>query len=120
MTAPTGSYGKAKDALADTLAGTSAFQTWVGAGDAETAAASIYRDALPLPANKTHHTASELADLRPFALVGTTRQGDRRYAPLEVRVRGNYSEILNRKMIPDHPDAVSWAVDRVEFMAETD
>lgn len=51
-------------------------------------------------------------------LIGTTRLGTRRFAPLEVRVRGDYSEIINHKMIPDHPDALEWAVDRIQFMED--
>lgn len=51
-------------------------------------------------------------------LIGSTRLGMRRLAPLEVRVRGDFSEIINHKMIPDHPDALEWAVDRVEFVAD--
>jgi len=63
------------------------------------------------------HTAPGPGLLR-IRLVGSTRLGYRRRAPLEVRVRGNYSEIINHKMIPDYPDALEWAVDQVEFVAE--
>lgn len=51
-------------------------------------------------------------------LTGSTRLGMRRLAPLEVRVRGDYSEIINHKMVPDYPDALEWAVDHVEFDAD--
>jgi hypothetical protein len=51
-------------------------------------------------------------------LAGANQQGHRRLAPLEVRVRGRYSEIINHKMIPDYPDTQSWAVERVEFIAD--
>ena len=51
-------------------------------------------------------------------LSGTNQLGHRRYAPFEVRVRGNYSEIINHKMIPDYPDVQNWVVDRVDFIAE--
>lgn len=54
-------------------------------------------------------------------LAGANLLGHRRTAPFEVRVRGHYSEIINHKMIPDYPDTQSWAVERVEFIAdETD
>ena len=49
-------------------------------------------------------------------LTGANQQGDRRLAPFEVRVNGHYSEIINHKMIPDHPDVQEWAVEQVEFI----
>ena len=51
-------------------------------------------------------------------LTGANELGRLRYAPFEVRVRGSYSEIINHKMIPDHPDVDSWQVVRVEFLAD--
>ena len=51
-------------------------------------------------------------------LSGTNQLGHRRYAPLEVRVRGRTSEIIDHKMIPDYPDVEGWAVERVEFVAD--
>ena len=53
--------------------------------------------------------------LLKITLVGYTRQGFRRLAPLEVRVRGKTTEIINHKMIPDYPEAESWAIQRTEF-----
>lgn len=51
-------------------------------------------------------------------LIGTTRLGHSRFAPFEVRVRGDFSEIINHKMIPDYPEALEWAVQRIEFVAD--
>ena len=51
-------------------------------------------------------------------LAGTNQLGHRRLAPIEVRVRGHYSEIINHRMIPDHPDVQSWTVLQVEFIAD--
>jgi hypothetical protein len=51
-------------------------------------------------------------------LTGTTRLGHRHYAPMEIRLRGNRSEIIDFKMIPDHPDVYEWTIDRVEFAAD--
>ncbi len=51
-------------------------------------------------------------------LAGANLLGYRRVAPFEVRVRGHYSEIIDHKMIPDYPDTLSWAVERVEFIAD--
>ena len=52
-------------------------------------------------------------------LTGANRQGHRRFAPFELRVRGQATEILDHKMVPDYPDAHSWAVDRVRFIADS-
>jgi hypothetical protein len=46
---------------------------------------------------------------------GVTRQGYGRYAPMEIRLRGKRSEIVDFKMIPDHPDVYEWAIERIEF-----
>ncbi len=51
-------------------------------------------------------------------LAGTNELGHRRISPFEVRVRGTHSEIINHRMIPDHPDVTSWQVELVEFIAE--
>ena len=53
-------------------------------------------------------------------LRGETRQGFTRLAPMELRVRGNPTEIINHKMIPDFPDAEFWTVQRVEFVPDSD
>ena len=52
-------------------------------------------------------------------LRGANELGHRRLAPIEVQIRGNYSEIINHRMVPDHPDVYEWHVDVVEFIAET-
>ena len=51
-------------------------------------------------------------------LSGANQLGHRRFTPLEVRARGRYSEIINHKMIPDHPDVQGWAVEQVEFIVD--
>ncbi|MDJ0927200.1 MAG: hypothetical protein QNJ73_06060 [Gammaproteobacteria bacterium] len=51
-------------------------------------------------------------------LTGTNRLEHRRYAPMELRLRGTYSEIIDHKMIPDYPDVYSWAIDRVEYIVD--
>jgi len=51
-------------------------------------------------------------------LSGVNQLGHRRFAPLEVRVRGHNSEIIDHKMIPDYPDVQHWVVERVEFIAD--
>lgn len=51
-------------------------------------------------------------------LAGANELGHRRISPFEVRVHGKHSEIINHKMIPDHPDVMSWSVEFVDFIAE--
>ena len=53
-------------------------------------------------------------------LRGANELGHRRLAPFEVQVRGNFSEIINHRLIPDHPDVYEWTIERVEFIAETE
>ena len=48
-------------------------------------------------------------------LIGRTRQGFVRYAPMEIELRGKSSEIVDFRMIPDHPDVYEWQIDRVNF-----
>ncbi len=55
-----------------------------------------------------------------ITVVGENRLGHRRRAPIEIRVRGKYSEIIDHKMIPDHPDVHDWQVERFEFFADED
>ncbi len=55
-----------------------------------------------------------------IGLTGTNNLGQRHFAPFEVRVHGNISEIINHKMIPDYPDVESWVVDRVEFVGQSE
>ena len=51
-------------------------------------------------------------------LSGENQLGHRRFAPFEVRVRGHYSEIINHKMVPDHPDVEGWVIEQVEFIVD--
>jgi len=53
-----------------------------------------------------------------ITVSGSNELGHGRLAPFEVRVRGQYSEIVNHKVIPDHPDVEEWAVERVVFVAD--
>ena len=51
-------------------------------------------------------------------LTGSNELGHRRSAPIEVRLGGNYSEIIDHRMIPDHPDVERWQVESVVFVQE--
>jgi hypothetical protein len=53
-----------------------------------------------------------------ITLTGTTRQGFRRYAPMEIAVRGRPTEIVDFKMIPDYPDVYDWVIDRIAFVPD--
>ena len=53
-----------------------------------------------------------------ITLAGTTRLGYRRYAPMEIRIRGRPTEIVNFKMIPDYPDVYDWIIYRVAFVPD--
>lgn len=48
-------------------------------------------------------------------LTGTNRLGHRRTAEMEIQLRGTRSEIIDFKMIPDHPDVENWEITIVEF-----
>ena len=62
-------------------------------------------------------TASGPGLLR-IRVIGTNELGHRRRAPFEVRVRGQHSEIINHRMVPDHPDVNNWVVEHVEFISD--
>lgn len=48
-------------------------------------------------------------------LAGTNRLGHRRTTEMEVQLRGTYSEIVEFKMIPDHPDVYAWEITTIRF-----
>jgi len=48
-------------------------------------------------------------------LAGTNRLEHRRTTAAEIQLRGTYSEIVEFKMIPDHPDIANWEVTSIEF-----
>jgi hypothetical protein len=48
-------------------------------------------------------------------LSGANKRGHRRIAEMEIRVRGHYSEIIDFKVIPDHPDVSTWSIDSILF-----
>ena len=61
--AAAGTISLAKQALRNTLAASSTFQTLVDADDAAGALASIYSNGLPKPADGRRHTLAELEGL---------------------------------------------------------
>lgn len=58
--------------------------------------------------------------LLQITLRGTTRLGHVRYAPMEIELRGRSGEIVDFRMIPDHPDVADWAIDRIAFLPGRD
>lgn len=58
--------------------------------------------------------------LLQITLRGSNRLGHVRYAPIEVRLRGNASEIIDFRMIPDYPDVANWAIDRIRYRPDED
>jgi hypothetical protein len=51
---------------------------------------------------------------------GTNRLGHVRYAPMEFELRGRASEIVDFRMIPDHPDMANWAIDHIVYVPAGD
>jgi len=47
---------------------------------------------------------------------GTNRLGYVRFAPMEIDLRGRATEIVDFRMIPDHPDVDNWSIDRIDFV----
>lgn len=66
------SIGLAKDNLINSLADSSAFQTFVGAATATQARARVHKSALPPPRDGDKFALEELQTLRPYALVWST------------------------------------------------
>lgn len=54
--------------------------------------------------------------LLKIRLVGENAAGHTRRTVLEVRIRGRYSEIVNNKLITDHPDVDTWRLDSISFV----
>jgi hypothetical protein len=75
----------------------------------------------------TYHANPRLLDLRSrvqraegpgmlkIRLVGRNADGHTRRTIIEVRIRGDYSEIVNTRQITDHPDVYSWQIDSISF-----
>jgi hypothetical protein len=55
-----------------------------------------------------------------ITLRGNNRLGHVRYAPMEIRLRGRASEIVDFRMIPDYPDVANWSIHRIVFVPAVD
>jgi len=58
--------------------------------------------------------------LLQITVKGSNRLGHVRYAPMEIKLRGRASEIIDFKMIPDEPDVYNWAIDHIVFLPSKD
>lgn len=56
--------------------------------------------------------------LLQITVKGSNRLGHVRYAPMEIKLRGRASEIIDFKMIPDEPDVYNWAIDHIIFLPD--
>jgi len=57
-------------------------------------------------------TGSGLLRIR---LIGMNQLGHRHPTEMELSLRGNHSEIINYKMIPDHPDVADWEITSISY-----
>ena len=85
------------------------------------------QDRVCLRGTLTYHANPRLLDLRSrvqravgpgvlkIRLVGENADGHTRRTTIEVRIRGDYSEIVNSRVITDHPDVYSWELDSISF-----
>jgi len=55
-----------------------------------------------------------------ITVTGTNRLGHVRFAPMEIQLRGRATEIVDFRMIPDHPDVANWSIDRIDFIPAGD
>jgi hypothetical protein len=58
--------------------------------------------------------------LLQITVKGSNRLGHVRYAPMEIKLRGKASEIVDFQMIPDYPDVANWAIDRIVYLPARD
>lgn len=78
----------------------------------------------------TYHANPRLLELRSrvqraegpgllkIRLVGQNADGHTRRTTIEVQIRGDYSEIVDTRLITDHPDVYSWELDSISFEPE--
>lgn len=88
------------------------------------------QDRVCLRGTLTYHANPRLLELRSrvqrtvgpgllkIRLVGENADGHIRRTTIELRIRGQYSEIVNTRLITDHPDVYSWELDSISFEPE--
>ncbi len=60
--------------------------------------------------------ASAVPGMLQITVKGSNRLGHVRFAPMEIALRGQATEIVDFRMIPDHPDVENWSIDRIDFV----
>jgi hypothetical protein len=60
--------------------------------------------------------ASTVPGVLQITVRGSNRLGHVRFAPMEIPLRGRATEIVDFRMIPDHPDVANWSIDRIEYL----
>lgn len=55
-----------------------------------------------------------------ITVTGTNRLGHVRSAPMEIALRGRATEIVDFRMIPDHPDVENWSIGHIVFKPDGD
>ena len=85
------------------------------------------QDRVCLRGTLTYRANSRLLELRSrvqrtvgpgvlkIRLVGENADGHIRRTTIDLRIRGDYSEIVNTRLITDHPDVYSWDLDSISF-----
>lgn len=58
--------------------------------------------------------------LLQITVRGSNRLGHVRFAPMEIQLRGKASDIVDFRMIPDHPDIDNWAIDKIVYLPRTE
>lgn len=106
---PAGSISLTEALLRSTLAGLSAFRTFVGVATEDEAAAHVYHSSLP-PMTKGHesYTLAELRQYRPYAIIWTQETGNGfRWSNAAGYGASHVSGRLLARLIREVPDALA-------------
>jgi hypothetical protein len=53
-----------------------------------------------------------------LTFVGVSERNQRGSTTMEFPIRGRWSEVLDRKLIPDHPQIADWRLETMSFVAD--
>jgi hypothetical protein len=53
-----------------------------------------------------------------LTFVGISERNQRGSTTMEFPIRGNWSEVLDHKLIPDHPPIADWRLEAMSFVAD--
>ena len=51
-------------------------------------------------------------------VIGENLDGFTRRTTMEIQIRGRYSEIVNHRLITDHPDVDAWRLEKIFFQPD--